>query len=88
MELWIEEGNPWAAKQKVDVDHLQFTNEASKIAQQPHNCSTIWCCQKAILELHHVFERTTDRARAKATRLRRVPTRQGRKPTKLQVDDA
>ena len=58
MELWIEEGNPWAAKQKVDVDHLQFTNEVSKIAQQPHNCSTIWCCQKAILELHHVFERT------------------------------
>ena len=58
MELWIEEGNPWAAKQKVDV-----IISSSQTNQQ--DCSTTsqllndLVLPEGDLELHHVFERTS-----------------------------
>ena len=58
MELWIEEGNPWAAKQKVDV-----VISSSQTSQQDCSATTQLLNDLVLpegdLELHHVFERTS-----------------------------
>jgi hypothetical protein len=57
MELWIEEGNPWAAKQKVDV-----IISSSQTSQADCSATTQLLNDLVLpegeLELHHVFERT------------------------------
>ncbi len=58
MELWIEEGNPWAAKQKVDVviSSSQTNQQDCSATSQLLNDLVL---PEGELELHHVFERSS-----------------------------
>ncbi|MCH1461227.1 MAG: hypothetical protein L7U25_02605, partial [Candidatus Poseidonia sp.] len=86
MELWIEEGNPWAAKQKVDV-----IISSSQTNQQ--DCSTTsqllndLVLPEGDLELHHVFERTTVERGQKQLDLGRSYSSRPQ-ANQLQIDDS
>lgn len=86
MELWIEEGNPWAAKQKVDV-----VISSSQTNQQECSATTQLLNDLVLpegdLELHHVFERTSiERGQKQLDLARSYSSRP--QANQLQVDDA
>ena len=85
MELWIEEGNPWAAKQKVDV-----VISSSQTSQQDCSATTQLLNDLVLpegdLELHHVFERTSiERGQKQLDLARSYSSRP--QANQLQVDD-
>ena len=86
MELWIEEGNPWAAKQKVDVviSSSQTNQEDCSATTQLLNDLVL---PEGDLELHHVFERTSiERGQKQLDLARSYSSRP--QANQLQVDDA
>ena len=85
MELWIEEGNPWAAKQKVDV-----VISSSQTSQQDCSATTQLLNDLVLpegdLELHHIFERTSiERGQKQLDLARSYSSRP--QANQLQVDD-
>lgn len=85
MELWIEEGNPWAAKQKVDV-----VISSSQTNQQDCSATTQLLNDLVLpegdLELHHIFERTSiERGQKQLDLARSYSSRP--QANQLQVDD-
>lgn len=85
MELWIEEGNPWAAKQKVDV-----VISSSQTNQQECSATTQLLNDLVLpegdLELHHIFERTSiERGQKQLDLARSYSSRP--QANQLQVDD-
>ena len=86
MELWIEEGNPWAAKQKVDV-----VISSSQTSQQDCSATTQLLNDLVLpegdLELHHIFERTSiERGQKQLDLARSYSSRP--QANQLQIDDA
>lgn len=85
MELWIEEGNPWAAKQKVDV-----VISSSQTSQQDCSATTQLLNDLVLpegdLELHHIFERTSiERGQKQLDLARSYSSRP--QANQLQIDD-
>ena len=58
MELWIEEGNTWAAKQKVDVVISSSSTNQQDCSATSQILNDL-VLPEGELELHHVFERTS-----------------------------
>ena len=86
MELWIEEGNPWAAKQKVDVviSSSQSNQQDCSATSQILNDLVL---PEGELELHHVFERTSITRGQKQLDLGRSYTSRPQ-ANQLQIDDS
>jgi len=58
MNLWVEDGNPWAAKQTVDV--LISENQADKSGCSPTSqLLNDYVLPEGELELHHTFSKTS-----------------------------